>query len=222
MNELIFALGVNRDQRWGRSIFGTMESRILPSHRIGYRQIAVWSVSQPCGNAMQLPGTAAVLCRWGLGGFLWKWSIPIETWCRMNSVINIPSASYCSHIVLSIHCTRTNLFMDKGLLVRGCWYSIITFQYSCIIPSIVEYWCSHNRLSAPQNRLAPFMSVFEFHQFDWLRAFHHHNTFTTFPSIAAHYSDVIMRPMGSQITGVQVICSTVCLDADQRKPQSSV
>ena len=36
-----------------------------------------------------------------------------------------------------------------------------------------------------------------------------------------HYSDVIMSAMTSQITGVRIVCSTVCTGADQRKHQSS-
>ena len=36
-----------------------------------------------------------------------------------------------------------------------------------------------------------------------------------------HYSDVIMSTMLSQITGVSIVCSTVCSGADQRKHQSS-
>ena len=36
-----------------------------------------------------------------------------------------------------------------------------------------------------------------------------------------HYSDVIMSAMASQITGVSMVCSTVCSGADQRKHQSS-
>ena len=36
-----------------------------------------------------------------------------------------------------------------------------------------------------------------------------------------NYNDLIMRAMASQITGVSVVCSTVCLGADQRKHQSS-
>ena len=35
----------------------------------------------------------------------------------------------------------------------------------------------------------------------------------------AYYSDVIMSTMASQITGVCIICSTVCLGAEQRKHQ---
>ena len=38
---------------------------------------------------------------------------------------------------------------------------------------------------------------------------------------APHYSDVIMRAMASQITGVLIVYSTVCSGADQRKHQSS-
>ena len=37
----------------------------------------------------------------------------------------------------------------------------------------------------------------------------------------AHYSDVIMSAMVSQITRVWMVCSTVCSDADQRKHQCS-
>ena len=36
-----------------------------------------------------------------------------------------------------------------------------------------------------------------------------------------HYSDVIMSTMVSQITGVSMVCSTVCSDANQRKHRSS-
>ena len=37
-----------------------------------------------------------------------------------------------------------------------------------------------------------------------------------------HYNDVIMSAMASQITGISIVCSTVCLGANQRKHQSSV
>ena len=36
-----------------------------------------------------------------------------------------------------------------------------------------------------------------------------------------HYNDVIMSAMASQITGVPIVCSTVCSVADQRKHHSS-
>ena len=36
-----------------------------------------------------------------------------------------------------------------------------------------------------------------------------------------HYSDVIMSTMASQMTGVLIVCSTVCSGTDQRKHQSS-
>ena len=38
---------------------------------------------------------------------------------------------------------------------------------------------------------------------------------------AEYYSDAIMRLMASQITGVPIVCSTVCLGAVQRKHQST-
>ena len=36
-----------------------------------------------------------------------------------------------------------------------------------------------------------------------------------------HYSDVIMGAMASKITGVSIVYSTICSDADLRKHQSS-
>ena len=36
-----------------------------------------------------------------------------------------------------------------------------------------------------------------------------------------HYSDAIMNAVASQITGVSIVCFTVCLGTDQRKYQSS-
>ena len=40
-------------------------------------------------------------------------------------------------------------------------------------------------------------------------------------SKSSHCSDVMIRAMASQITGVSIVCSTVCSGADQRKHQSS-
>ena len=36
-----------------------------------------------------------------------------------------------------------------------------------------------------------------------------------------HYSDAVMSAMASKITGVSIVCSTVCSGGDQRKNQSS-
>ena len=41
------------------------------------------------------------------------------------------------------------------------------------------------------------------------------------PLICIHYSDLIMNGTASQITGVSIVCSTVCSGANQRKHQSS-
>ena len=38
--------------------------------------------------------------------------------------------------------------------------------------------------------------------------------------VLAHYTDVRMSMMGSQINSVSIVCSTVCSGADQRKNQS--
>ena len=37
-----------------------------------------------------------------------------------------------------------------------------------------------------------------------------------------HYSVVIMSTMASQFTSVSIVCTTLCVGANQRKPQSSV
>ena len=37
-----------------------------------------------------------------------------------------------------------------------------------------------------------------------------------YPSRMSYYNDVIMGAMASQITGLTIVCSTVCSDADQR------
>ena len=42
------------------------------------------------------------------------------------------------------------------------------------------------------------------------------------PKLVAPYSDLIMNVMASQITGISIVCSTVCSDTDQRIYQSSV
>ena len=39
--------------------------------------------------------------------------------------------------------------------------------------------------------------------------------------LTSHYSDVIMSAMASQITGISMVCSTVCSGTDQRKHQRS-
>ena len=41
------------------------------------------------------------------------------------------------------------------------------------------------------------------------------------PPTESHYSDVIISAIASQITGVSIVCSTVCSGADQRNHQSS-
>ena len=51
---------------------------------------------------------------------------------------------------------------------------------------------------------------------------HHHKGLVTRKTIPRHrYSDVIMTAMTSQITGIPVVCSTVCSGAYQGKYQSS-
>ena len=57
---------------------------------------------------------------------------------------------------------------------------------------------------------ASLKSALEFHQYPCMNS-----------AKATGYSDVIMRAMASQITGVSIVFSTVCSDADQRNHQSS-
>ena len=47
------------------------------------------------------------------------------------------------------------------------------------------------------------------------------NTYPIILTSPLHYSDVIMSAMVSRITGVQIVCTTVCSSANQRKHQSS-
>ena len=41
------------------------------------------------------------------------------------------------------------------------------------------------------------------------------------PQKSLHYSDVLMSAMAYQITGVSIVYSTICSDADQKRHQSS-
>ena len=63
-------------------------------------------------------------------------------------------------------------------------------------------------------KLARLISVFGFLEQDGLGLCRSHCRI-------AHYSDVTMRAMTSQISGVSIVCLTVCSGADQRKHQSS-
>ena len=55
-----------------------------------------------------------------------------------------------------------------------------------------------------------FTNIFEWNAFE-------HVACRPFCSGPEHYSDVIMGSMASQITGVSIICTTVCSGTDQRK-----
>ena len=46
------------------------------------------------------------------------------------------------------------------------------------------------------------------------------DTLFKYTFMRAHYSDVIMSAMASQISGVSIVCSAVCSGADQRKLHS--
>ena len=46
-------------------------------------------------------------------------------------------------------------------------------------------------------------------------------SFIRFECIGYHYSNIIMSMMASQITGISIVCSTVCSGADQRKHHNS-
>ena len=55
-----------------------------------------------------------------------------------------------------------------------------------------------------------------------LKMFRDVGRFVRAKSALLHYSDVTMNVIVSQITGVSIVCSTVCSGADHRKHQSSV
>ena len=65
-----------------------------------------------------------------------------------------------------------------------------------------------------QNRIWPYHQYFTF-------VFHKAFCHTTFADAMHHYCDDIMSTMAFQITGVSIVCSTVCSDAYQRKLKSS-
>ena len=52
----------------------------------------------------------------------------------------------------------------------------------------------------------------------WRSLSRRHNQFHFLDS---HYSDVVMSTTASEITGISIVCSTVCSGEDQRKHQSS-
>ena len=58
--------------------------------------------------------------------------------------------------------------------------------------------------------------------FNWLSIDSHTYVLRVVVVLLTHYSDVIMRAMMSQITGVSVVYSTICSGVDQRKYQSSM
>ena len=46
-------------------------------------------------------------------------------------------------------------------------------------------------------------------------------TVPSLTTISSHYNDVIISAMASQITGITIVCPTVCSGADQREYQRS-
>ena len=57
--------------------------------------------------------------------------------------------------------------------------------------------------------------------YNWICSFlRGNNSYHLIIKIISHYRDFIMSAMASQITGVLIVCSTVCSVADQRKYQS--
>ena len=86
-------------------------------------------------------------------------------------------------------------------IIRPVMWNVVTCTISWVIRNCVGFnhvpnYYKHNVLLNPHN---------------------HYNHIVSFRS---HY--VIMNAMASQITGVSIVCSTVCSGADQKEHQSSV
>ena len=139
---------MNRDQCHRRTISGTLESCITPLPVIAHRQIAIWPMLQPGGATMPDPGTAAVLHRWGVGGFLWKWSTHRKkhtsrlSWIFLGPLLKVNSESRIIQINLTaLHLVSNNpvftvfFLLILTLNVRGPSYLGLTRSISRLLMS---------------------------------------------------------------------------------------
>ena len=105
------------------------------------------------------------------------------------------------------------------------WYSDFSFIIPCIFHRIfLEIAAPHHVITATShdrhivsNRIKPDNL---FNNLSWSTSKKTSNLRIT-SAFLEHYGDIIMSAMASQITGVSMICSTVCSGADQRMHQSS-
>ena len=79
-------------------------------------------------------------------------------------------------------------------------------------PCLLRHHCNVVRVTCPIGK-APVRSYFEVIKY---------RGSVNGCMLYVHYSDVIMSAMASQITGVSIVYSTICLGADQERHQSSL
>ena len=135
------------------------------------------------------------------------------------------SAGYCWNIVFF---WKENLKFLTFLVVKpGPWFNIrmTSYQYrkfQCGDKTTLRPSYLHNGISYA----GKMTSLYWIGAQDIPEELGQHNIWCSsaprFTSVSVHYSDVIMSAMVSEITGVSIVCSTVCADADQRKHPSSV
>ena len=115
--------------------------------------------------------------------------------------------------------SQNSQFFRKG--VKGDWRNVLTQEMSDYVDEVAKQRCPKglHLMNKTQFISRPFGMGVSNHRFYNLNK-------TDVPDIVeelfcTYYSNVIMSAMASQITGVSIVCSSICFDADQRKHQSS-
>ena len=120
--------------------------------------------------------------------------------------------------------------MDSGNDLSPARHQAITWTHVGLLSSLrinlreIKIWrfSFKNHLKMSSIRRRPFCLglkalTVSFIVYSWLRGC----VATCWCGYSIHYNDVIMNAMASQITGVSIVCITVCSGADLRKHQSS-
>ena len=133
--------------------------------------------------------------------------------------------------------------VTENINLLGCndaiWWHRIALAFAQVMPCCLrdqqfklmnQCWLRINKVmwySSENNFTVYALAVILFNEFENYNL----KIFTTSPwgqcvedwihDSSNHYSDVIMSAVASQITGVSIVCSTVCPGAHQRKHQSS-
>ena len=101
-------------------------------------------------------------------------------------------------------------YCPSGAKLNQCWFTV-KWDISIKLQWIVWYKTKAGSQNFGHQQWCPFVHVPK------LVANIH-----GLPKLVAHYSDLIMNAMASQITGISIVCSTLCSGTDQRIYQSSV